>query len=66
MEERKKLTNFKCCSVYGKEFMIKDVIFFQGSDNMMTFKDINGKSIIVNTNNIVYIVAEEEDQTNES
>lgn len=63
MEESKKIINFKCCSVYDKEFMIKDVIYFNSSDNLMTFKDINGKSIIVNVNNIVYIVAEEgEDQ----
>ena len=61
MKEGKKITNFKCCSVNGKEFMIKDVIWFNGSDNLMTFKDINGKSIIVNANNIVYIVAEEEE-----
>lgn len=59
MEDSKKITNFKCCSVYGKEFMIKDVVEFDAIDDILKFKDIDGKSIIVNTNNILYIVAED-------
>lgn len=63
MEDDKKITNFKCCGVYGKEFMIKDVVCFNGSDDLMMFKDINGKSIIVNANNILYIVAEDQEDS---
>ena len=61
MEEGKKITNFRFHATSGEEFMIKDVIWFTGSDNMMRFKDINGKSIIVNINNILYIVAEDQE-----
>lgn len=61
MEENKKITKFRFYSTNGQEFMIKDVIWFSGSDNMMTFQDIDGKKIIVNANNIIYIVAEDQE-----
>lgn len=59
----KGIAKFKCCSIYGKEFMIKDIIDCNSYDNILKFKDINGKCITVNFDNILYIVSE--DQENE-
>ncbi len=61
MKEGKKLVDLKCRDISGNEFMIKDIVDWDSTDNILKIKDINNKHISVNFNNIIYIVAEKSD-----
>lgn len=43
--KEKKITNFRCCSIYGKEFTIKDVVWLNGSFNGNYIRNSNRKNI---------------------